>query len=110
HLSAAVQTDPPREERIWATPGCELEDARALQEEVPLLREAGGKAGQIHLTLIALDLREVGVEAERGAQARRDAVVEVEADVARVRRRVHVARLIPPRRDGRRPCLEPDPL
>src|SRR5690606_36825805 len=60
--------------------------------------------------LVALDLGEVGVEAHRRAQARRDAVVDVEAHLARVRRGVRLRRLGAPSRDRRGDGLQTDSL
>src|SRR5690606_21649245 len=60
-----AQADPPRAEGHRAAALREREDARALEEEVTLLGEALREAGEVDLTLVALDLGEVGVEAHR---------------------------------------------
>ena len=59
----------------------ELEDAAAFQEEIALLRKAQRKARQVDLLLVDFDLREVGVVGEVGGQVRRDAVLQIAAEV-----------------------------
>ena len=49
----------------------EGEEALILQEEVALLGEEEAEAGQVHLLLVGLDLREVGVVGEVGRQVLR---------------------------------------
>ena len=102
HLAAAVEPDAPAVEeerrRRWrveaaAQPAAaaqvarraaagEVEDAAALEEEVALLGEEQVEAGQVHLLLVDLDLREVGVVGEVGDEVGGDAVLHVEADLA----------------------------
>ena len=55
------------------------EDAPSLEEELALLGEEQREAGQVHLPLVHLDLREVGIEREVGGQVTGDAVLDVEA-------------------------------
>ena len=60
----------------------ELEDAPSLEEELALLRKEQVESRQVHLLLVDLDLREVGVVGEVGGEALGDAVLHVDADVA----------------------------
>ena len=55
------------------------EDAPPLEEELALLREEEREAGQVHLPLVHLHLREVGVQGEVGGQVLGDAVLDVDA-------------------------------
>ena len=59
----------------------EVEDAAPFQEELALLGEEQAEAGQVHLLLVRLDLREVGVPGEVGGEVLGQAVLDVEADI-----------------------------
>ncbi len=48
----------------------EVEDAAPLEEEVALLGEEQAEAREVHLLLVDLHLREVGVDGEVGGQVR----------------------------------------
>ena len=60
----------------------EVEDALPLEEEVALLREEQAEARQVHLLLVDLDLRKVGVHRQVERHVAGDAVFRVDADVA----------------------------
>ena len=62
-------------EAAGETAAGEVEDAAALEEELPLSRKEQVEAGQVDLLLVNLDLREVGVDGEVGGQVLRDAVL-----------------------------------
>src|SRR5210317_1815353 len=76
HFFAVLgQTDASREE--WPTVGIDiakLEDAGILQKEIAFLREEQRESVQRNLLFIYLGCREVGIERERCAQRRRNAV------------------------------------
>ena len=59
----------------------EVEEGGAVEEEVAPLGKEQREARQVDLALIDLGLREVGVDREVGAQARRRVVEEVDAGV-----------------------------
>src|SRR5216683_7029278 len=60
-------------------PWAELEDAGILEKEVAFFRKQQAEACEVHLLLVGLDLREVGVDREVPGQAAGDAVFRVEA-------------------------------
>ena len=61
----------------------ELEDARALEEELALLGKEQRKARQVHDRFVDLRLREIGVDRQFRGQRRRDADLRrLETDVA----------------------------
>jgi hypothetical protein len=69
------------EERIYTTCGRKLVNPRSFEEEVSLFREEKRKPGQVDLSLVHFGLGKVGVDGQRGFQARCDAVVEIESDI-----------------------------
>ena len=71
----------PAESGADAAPG-EVEDAASLQKELPFLGKEEAEARQVHLLLVDLDLREVGVVGEVGRQVLRDAHFHVEPEIA----------------------------
>ena len=71
----------------------ELEHAGVLEEEIALLGEEQVEARQVDLLLVGFDLREVGVDGEVPRQARRHAVLHVEAGVVVAIER-HVRQLV----------------
>ena len=89
----AVETDPPAEEQIrrHATAGAEAgartsgkrERPEVLQEEIPLLGKEQVEARQVHLLLVDLDLREIGVDRDVDGQVLCHAVLEIAADPVR---------------------------
>ena len=82
-LPVIVETDAPAEEQIeLARPCRSVKRPGVLEEERPLLRKAQVEAREIDLLRVDLDLREVGVVGEVQVQARRDAELGVEAEVA----------------------------
>jgi len=94
-MAAGVEPDAAREEHLHerrlarvALRQTELEDAGVLQEELALLGEEEGEAGEVDLLLVGLDLGEVGVEREIEREAARDPPLEVEAQLDVVPRRV----------------------
>jgi hypothetical protein len=82
-----VQPDAPAEEGIDqqivrpARAG-EVEECGAVEEEVAALGKKQREPGQVDLALIDLGLREIGVDGQIGADARRHVVEEVETGVA----------------------------
>ena len=54
--------------------------AEPLEEEIALLGKEQVEPREVHLLLVDLDLREVGVDGEVGGQVLRDAVLDVAAD------------------------------
>ena len=83
-----VQTDPPAEERLHsdvrllpATPEIEIEERRAVQEEVAFLWKKQGKPREVHQPLIDFRLREVGIDGQVRPQARCHVVEEVDSHV-----------------------------
>ncbi len=115
---ARVESDVPRVERIGALTRSEGEHARPLEKEITTLREEEGKTREVDLPLVRLDLGEVGVDACGRPQARRHAVVEVEAQVPGKGRSVVTGRAaggigtghVPDARDRRRDGFEAHPL
>ena len=75
--------DPAREEEVHLSRRAEREQARVLEEERPLLRVEEAEAVEVHLLLVDLDLREVGVDGGVEGEARRDAPLQVAADRGR---------------------------
>ena len=80
-VAVRAQADAPAEEGIdqWfggrlviagVAPAAEVEERRAIEEEVPPLREKQREASEVGLPLIDLGLREVGVHREHSAQER----------------------------------------
>ena len=59
----------------------EGEHALVLQEELAFFREEQAEAREVHLLLVGLHLREVGVVGEVGREVRRDAVLRIDADI-----------------------------
>ena len=91
----SIQPDVSRIERLCLLAGREVEDASTFEKEVTELRKPQREAGQVHLPLVALDFGEVRVDAGGRPEARRDAVVDVQAQVVGKRRGVvprHAAR------------------
>ena len=80
-LSVLADADAPAEEHFGLAGAADREEPGILQEERPLLREEEIEAVQIHLLLVHFDLGEVGVDGRVQRQARRHAVLGVEADV-----------------------------
>ena len=89
---AAIEADPPAVEqrrRVRAglaepTAGAaagEVEVAAPLEEEVALLGQEQAEPGEVHLLLVHLDLREVGVHGEVGGDVGRHAVLEIAAEL-----------------------------
>ena len=80
-----AQTDPPAEEglnlRTARAVAGEVEERRAVEEEVAALGKEEREARQVDLTLIDLGLREVGVDGQVCADSRRRVVEEVEPGV-----------------------------
>src|SRR6185503_12644927 len=60
----------------------EVEQAAPLEEELALLREEQVEAGEVHLLLVDLHLREVGVVGEVGGEVGGQSVFDVAADIA----------------------------
>ena len=94
HGRAAVEPDAAREEGLHqgGQPGhslgrAELEDARVLEEEVPLLGEEEGEPRQVHLQIVDLDLGEVRVVGEIEYHRLARSPLDVESAVEIVRRR-----------------------
>ena len=81
----AATAEPPAD-----APAREVEDAVSLQEKLPLLGKEEAEAGQVHLLLVHLHLREVGVVGEVGREVRCDADLHVEAEIAVAFRRPSV--------------------
>ncbi len=73
-------SEPPAAEHA-APAAAEVEDAAPFEEEVALLGEEEGEAREVHLLLVDLHLREVGVHGEVGGEVRRDRVLHVAADL-----------------------------
>ena len=90
HRPSLIQTDAPAVEQDRGVGPCvlacgrdptERERALVLEEELALLREEQAEARQVDLRFVGLDLREVGVVREVGAQALRQPVLQIEAHV-----------------------------
>ncbi len=96
-LAVRPDADPAAEEQLHLAGLPHGEEAGVLEEERPLLRKEQVEAVEVDLLLVHLHLGEVGVVGRIERQARRDAVLEVRAEV-RVRAgglisvRYHVAR------------------
>ena len=65
-----------------AATACEAEDALPFEKELALLGKEETESRQVDLLLVGLDLGEVGVVGQVGGQILRDAVLDVDADVA----------------------------
>ena len=91
--ASAVETDPPAEKEIGrhATPGAQAgartsgkrERPEVLQEEIPLLGKEQVEPREVHLLLIDLDLREIGVGGDVDGQILCHAVLEIATDPVR---------------------------
>ena len=91
--ASAVETDPPAEKEIGrhAAAGAEAgarasgkrERAEVLQEEIPLLGKEQVEPREVHLLLVDLDLREVGVGRDVDGQVLCHAVLEIAPDPVR---------------------------
>ena len=79
---AARQADAAGEEQIDRLRLAELERRRVLEEERPLLGEEQIEAREVHLLLVGLDLREVGVDGRVEREVGTDSPLHVDADVA----------------------------
>ena len=64
----------------------EVEEGRAVEEEIAFLRIEQREARQVHLALVDLRLREVGIDRQVRAERRRRVVEEVNAGLAAFRR------------------------
>ena len=80
-LTKLRNTDTAREEQINRLRLTELKGVRVLEEERPLLGEEDREPGQVHLLLVGLDLREVGVDRRVERQVGAHAPLEVEPDI-----------------------------
>src|SRR5262245_55934689 len=82
---AGVQPDAPREERqqrvVAVGAALKVEEGRSVEKEVTFLREELRKPFEVGEPLIDFGLREVGIDGQVGAHARRRAVKNVEAGV-----------------------------
>ena len=107
---AGAQPDPSREERLCLTAGSEREGAGPLEEEVAALRKPDWEACEVHASLIALDLSEIGVERNGRTQAGCHAVIHIQAEIPREGRLIGVFGNVAPAHDRRRPRLETEPL
>ena len=81
---AIVQPDTPAEEGVPVAR--EVVRVDSLEEELAFLGEAEGEPGQVHLPVVDLRLRKVGVDGEVRAQIRGDVVEDVRAEIAGVGR------------------------
>ena len=80
-----AQPDAPAEERLnlraAGAVACEVEERRAVEEEVAAFRKEEREAGEVDLTLIDFGLREVGVDGQVRADSRRRVVEQIEPRV-----------------------------
>ena len=83
---SVADADAAAEEQIDLAGIADREEAGVLEEERPLLREEQREAIEVDLLIVDLDLREVGVDGRVERQARREAVLDVAADIAEHRR------------------------
>src|SRR5690606_8543483 len=91
-----IQTNSPREEGLGRLRSAVLEEARALQEELAFLGKEQVEPGEVELHVVGLDLSEVGIDGQVEREARREAVLEVDAEVARhVHTRRRARRIVP---------------
>src|SRR6185436_13485860 len=60
-----------------------VEERRTVEEEVALLRIEQREAGEVHLPLVHLGLREVGVDRQVRAERRRRVIEKIDARLAR---------------------------
>jgi hypothetical protein len=81
-FAVLVQPDPPAEEQVHLAGIADREETGVLEEERPLLGEEQVEAIEVHLLIVDLDLREVGVDGPIERQAGRQVVLGVDADVA----------------------------
>ena len=91
-----VESDPAalkRDQRLAAAAGLEIEEERAVEEEVALFRKQQRETREVGLARVDLGLREVGVYREIRWQTRGDVVEQIDADL----RRVPVLGIIPTR-------------
>ena len=116
-LLAFEQSDAPAEVGLGPVGRREVENARALDEEVALFRETEREPREVEPALVDLRFGKVRVHAHARPQARREVVVDVETDVARVRSGVGLFRYVLPVRhrignrfesDSLRHSVEPD--
>ncbi len=80
-LAEGVDTDASREEQIDGLRRAGGENAGILEEEWPLFWKKEWEAREVGALLVHLDLGEVGVVREVERQTRRDAELELAADI-----------------------------
>ena len=83
-LAVVVDADAAAEEQVDFARVAHREEAGVLQEERPLLGEEQVEAIEVHLLVVDLHLREVGVVGAVERQAGRDVVLGVDAHLAEV--------------------------
>ena len=66
-LAVVADADAAAEEQVDLAGVADREEAGVLEEERPLLREEQVEAVEVHLLIVDLDLREVGVDGARRA-------------------------------------------
>ena len=82
-----VESDPAalkRDQRLATAAGLEIEEERAVEEEVALFRKQQRETREVGLARVDLGLREVGVYGEIRSQTRGDVVEQIDADLRRV--------------------------
>ena len=112
-LPPVRQADAPREEEVGHPPEAaaarpDVEHPGVFEEEVALLRKEEREAGQVDLLLVHLHLREVGVQGQVEVEARRYAVLDVQAVVVEPRAvEAALDAILPPagQRVGRQPQI-----
>ena len=72
------------DDEVAAERAAKRKERRPVEEEVSLLGKEQREAGEIHLPLIDLGLREVGVHGEDAAQAGRRTVEHIDTGIGRV--------------------------
>ena len=80
-FAVVADADAAAEEQVDLTRIADAEEAGVLEEERALLRKEQLEAIEVDLLIVDFDLREVGVDGGVERQARRDAVLQVDAEV-----------------------------
>jgi hypothetical protein len=78
--------DGPAEEHVGLAVDAHGEEAGVLEKERPLLGKEQIESIEVDLLFVNLDLREIGVVGRIERQARRHAVLQIDADVAQLGR------------------------
>ena len=81
-VAVIADADATAEEHLYLSPAADRKLTGVLKKEGALLREKQVEAIEVHLLIIDLDLREVGVVRQVECKARSNGILDVETDIA----------------------------